>query len=154
MWTTPSHYLNQCWYIVDWTLGNTLQWNLNRIIYMFIQENKFEKVVWKMAAIYSQPQCVTFFDGKYYFVLILNPTPQYSHCLSAEKVHNGTQHSQTLKHKTPPIQAGQSELPCCWCRVTVFTPHWKIWKRISVIVCKKSAYPNCSGIVITAPEDL
>ena len=29
-----------------------------------------------------------------------------------------------------------------------------IWKHISVMVCKKSAYPNCSGRVITAPEDL
>ena len=29
-----------------------------------------------------------------------------------------------------------------------------VWKRISVMVCNKSAYPNCSGRVITAPEDL
>ena len=29
-----------------------------------------------------------------------------------------------------------------------------LWKRISVMVCEKSAYPNCSGRVITAPEDL
>ena len=29
-----------------------------------------------------------------------------------------------------------------------------VWKRISVMVCKISAYPNCSGRVITAPEDL
>ena len=26
-----------------------------------------------------------------------------------------------------------------------------IWKRIGVMVCKKSAYPNC---LLTAPEDL
>ena len=31
----PSHYLNQCWSILNWiTLGNTLQWNLNQI-YIF-----------------------------------------------------------------------------------------------------------------------
>ena len=29
-----------------------------------------------------------------------------------------------------------------------------LWKRISVMVCKKSAYTNCSGRVITAPEEL
>ena len=29
-----------------------------------------------------------------------------------------------------------------------------LWKRFSVMVCKKLAYPNCSGRVITAPEDL
>ena len=30
----PSHYLNQCWNIVNWTLGNKLQWN-------FIQTRSF-----------------------------------------------------------------------------------------------------------------
>ena len=56
--SVPSHYLNQCWNIVNWTLGNKLQWNLNRISNIFIQENEFENVVWKMAAILSRPQCV------------------------------------------------------------------------------------------------
>ena len=47
----PSHYLNHCWNIVNLTLGNKLQWNLNRNEYIFIQDNAFENVVWKMAAI-------------------------------------------------------------------------------------------------------
>ena len=34
--------LNQCWNIVNWTLRNKLQWNLNRNSYVFIQENAFE----------------------------------------------------------------------------------------------------------------
>ena len=38
-----SHYLNQCWKIVYWTLRNKLQWNPNRNSYIFIQENAFEK---------------------------------------------------------------------------------------------------------------
>ena len=25
----PSHYLNQCWLIVNWTFRNNFQWNLN-----------------------------------------------------------------------------------------------------------------------------
>ena len=53
-----SHYLNQCWNIDNWTLRNKLQrkrtWNL----YIFIQENAFENVVWWMPAILSRPQCV------------------------------------------------------------------------------------------------
>ena len=57
-WTAPSHYLNQCWNIVNWTLKNKFQWNLNRNSYNFIQENASENVVWKMAAILSRPQCV------------------------------------------------------------------------------------------------
>ena len=45
-------------YVVNWTLGNKLQWNFNRNSYIFIQENPFETVVWKMAAILSRPPCV------------------------------------------------------------------------------------------------
>ena len=26
----PSHYLNQCWVIVNWTIRNKLQWNFNQ----------------------------------------------------------------------------------------------------------------------------
>ena len=54
----PSHYLNQCWNIVNWTLGDNLRWNLNWNIYIFIQENVFGNVIWKMVAIFSEPQCV------------------------------------------------------------------------------------------------
>ena len=55
--SVPSHYLNQCWNIVNSTLRNKLQWNLKGVIYIFIQENPFENVVWKMAAILFWPQC-------------------------------------------------------------------------------------------------
>ena len=43
----PSHYLNQYWNIVNLTLWNKVQWNLNRNSYLFIQENAFENIVWK-----------------------------------------------------------------------------------------------------------
>ena len=54
----PNHYLNQCWNIVNWTLTNKLQWNVNRNSYIFIQENVSKNVVCKMADMLSQPQCV------------------------------------------------------------------------------------------------
>ena len=54
----PSHYLNQCWNIVDSNIGNKFQWNLKRNPYIFIQENTFEYVVWQMAAVLSRPQCI------------------------------------------------------------------------------------------------
>ena len=41
-WTVQTHYLNQWWDIVDWTLRNKLQWNLNWNSYIFIKENAFE----------------------------------------------------------------------------------------------------------------
>ena len=53
-----SYYLKHCWDIVDWTLGNKLQWNFDWNSYILRQENLSENVVWKMAAILSGPQCV------------------------------------------------------------------------------------------------
>ena len=50
--------LNQCWNIVNLTLGNRLQWNLNRKLNFFNQENAFENVVCEIAVILSRPQCV------------------------------------------------------------------------------------------------
>ena len=47
-----SNYLNQCCNIVNQTLGNKLRWNLNRNLYIFIQENAFENI-WKW-----QPYCL------------------------------------------------------------------------------------------------
>ena len=50
-WSVPSHYLKQCWNIVNWTPRNKLQWNFHRNSYIFIQENPFEN-----GAILSRPR--------------------------------------------------------------------------------------------------
>ena len=44
--------------LLIWTLWNIFQWNLHSNSHIFIQEDAFEHVVWKMAAILSRPQCV------------------------------------------------------------------------------------------------
>ena len=54
----PSHYLNQCWNIVNWTLRNKLQWKFNRNSNIFIQENALEIVVCEMGSFSTHPQCV------------------------------------------------------------------------------------------------
>ena len=59
-WSIPSHYLNQCWNIVNLALSNKFQLNFNRNSYIFIEENAFEMVVWQTVAILSQPQCVKY----------------------------------------------------------------------------------------------
>ena len=59
------------WQAIIWTndgvlfvpLETNLEWIFNRISYIFIQENAFEKVVCKTAAILSQPQCVKTCSG-------------------------------------------------------------------------------------------
>ena len=57
-WPAPSHYLNQCWNIVIWAHRDKLQWTLNRNSCIFIQQNAFENVVWKMVAILCRPRWV------------------------------------------------------------------------------------------------
>ena len=53
-----SHFLNQCWNIVNWTRGNKFQWNFNQNQHIFNKRNAFENIVCKMASILSWPQCV------------------------------------------------------------------------------------------------
>ena len=49
----PSHYLNQCLGIINWTLRNKLQWNFSQKSNFFFQENAFENVVCEMVAFLS-----------------------------------------------------------------------------------------------------
>ena len=52
--SAASHYLNQCWVIVNWTLRNKIQWSFNQSIKIFIHENASENIVCEMAAILSR----------------------------------------------------------------------------------------------------
>ena len=56
--SAQSHYLNKCWNVVNWTLMDALQWSSYRNSNLFIQENAFENIVWKISAILSRSQCV------------------------------------------------------------------------------------------------
>ena len=55
--SAPSHYLNQCWNIINWTLRNKLRWYFNWNPYFFIQENTFENVVCEMVVIFFASLC-------------------------------------------------------------------------------------------------
>ena len=65
----PSHYLNQCWLIVYWTLRNNLQWNSNKKTKVFIHENASECVV---TAILSRKRWVNNSHNSYYTTHILH----------------------------------------------------------------------------------
>ena len=41
---------------VNWALGNKLQWNPNRDLNIFIQENASENIVCEMVSILSRPE--------------------------------------------------------------------------------------------------
>ena len=56
--------MNQRWNIVNWTLGENLQWNVNQNVDIFIQENAFEIVVSKLAGILSRLLCI---NGQMYW---------------------------------------------------------------------------------------
>ena len=46
----PRTSLDECCNIVNWALGNKLQWKLNRNLKISINENAFENVVYEVAA--------------------------------------------------------------------------------------------------------
>ena len=50
-YSAPSHYLNQCWVIVNRTLRKKVQWNFNQNTKLFIHENASENIVCEMAAV-------------------------------------------------------------------------------------------------------
>ena len=51
-WTSPTHYLNQCWNIINCTIGNKLHWNINRNWYV-----SFKKIHLKMSSGKWRPFC-------------------------------------------------------------------------------------------------
>ena len=61
--SATSYYLYQCWHIVNWTLENQLQRNLNRNSDIFIQENAVENV-FKMTTKFSRPECFITYKRK------------------------------------------------------------------------------------------
>ena len=54
----PCHYLKLWWLVINWTHRNKLHWNFIQNTVISIQQNVFENVFCKMAAILSPPQCV------------------------------------------------------------------------------------------------
>ena len=53
-YSAPSHYLDQSWIIVNWTLKNKHLWNYDQNYTFFIQEDAFENAVCEIAAISSR----------------------------------------------------------------------------------------------------
>ena len=56
-WAVPTHCLNQCWNIVNWTLWTNFS-DILIEIQIFIEENAFENVVWELPATLARSQCV------------------------------------------------------------------------------------------------
>ena len=58
-YSSPSHYLNQSFLIVNWTRGTIFQCNLNQNTTNFVDVNEFENVVGKLVVILCQCiQCI------------------------------------------------------------------------------------------------
>ena len=74
----PSHYLNQCWRIVNWTLGDKRQWNFNQNTKFFIHENAFENIVCEMVAILSRGRWV---NGDLYMIVAADWTDGVCGCI-------------------------------------------------------------------------
>ena len=110
---------------------NKFRWNLSRNLYIFIQENAFENVVWKMAAILSLPQCdMGNFPShpkywcislaKHKTVVIPLPTHTLYHSLALNHhvlalhrwQHMSVNHQPFLRHVYPPQKTFSKYLYC------------------------------------------
>ena len=69
VYSTPSHYLNQCWVIVNWILSNKLKWNFNQNTNLFIHESAFENIACEMVAILSRGRLVKAPRSRVYYNL-------------------------------------------------------------------------------------
>ena len=65
-----SHYLTQCWLIVNSTPGSISKWNVNQNSNIFIQANAFENVVCQKSGILSRPQYVNTKLSSYLYLYI------------------------------------------------------------------------------------
>ena len=121
-WLVSSHYQNQCWNIVTChsNLRNKLQWNFERSSYIFIQENAFENVIWKTAAILSCPQCVE--------VLSMYHSMSYWQTYTQHLTHWG-------KDKMADISQTFSNV-FSWMKIYEFrlTFHWSLFLRVKATI--------------------
>ena len=56
VYSSPSHYLNQYWHIIDWILRKKFHWTFHQIIIIYYSRNEitFSNVVCKMSAIWPR----------------------------------------------------------------------------------------------------
>ena len=52
--------VNQFWLIINWTLGNKLDWNSNQNVIILFNKTYLKNIVFKLATILSWPECVDF----------------------------------------------------------------------------------------------
>ena len=57
-YSAPSHYLNQCWFIVHWTRRNKLWWNFNQNTKLCIHKTASEYIICEMATILTRGRWV------------------------------------------------------------------------------------------------
>ena len=96
----PSHYLNQCWNIVNSNLRNKLQWNNKQNSFIFIQENAFENVVCEMTAILSRPLCVKISLLSVYSLGQMMLTKLRTFTSNTWPNHSNTKHDKTHIHNS------------------------------------------------------
>ena len=110
----PSFYINQCWHIVTWTFKNEFRWNLNQNTTIYIQENEFGNIVYKMAANLCMPQC----DNDCMLIYLSDVTEPGSRWAGGR---GGDRHSYC-----PRLGAGQCDFMMTshvsWCLPSLTTP--------------------------------
>ena len=80
--SAPSHYPNQYWYIVNWTLGNKLKWNINWKFKHFHSR----KCISKMLSAKWQPSCLGLNVSRKCFWIYQTNEVNWGHTTSGELI--------------------------------------------------------------------
>ena len=147
-WSAPSHYLNQCWNINNWTLRNKLQWNLNQNLWIFIQENPFETVVQKMAAVFSRLQCVKF---HFCFREVHFLFPQTVGYILWVAVH--TNLTYWGRDKMDAISQTTFSNEFCWMKMYEYRLrfHWSLFPRVQLTHCGRVTHYGDGSMLCKNP---
>ena len=101
-YSAPSHYLNQCWIIVNWTLRNKLQWHFNQNTKLYIHKNASENTVCEMAVILSRGRWVNAIWCILYPPMTEADVPNHLANRWPYPGPSGLGHSTTTGHLLPP----------------------------------------------------
>ena len=138
-WTAPSHYLNQCWNIVNWALANKFQRNFHRNFIIFNLKNASEIVVWQNGGHFVRGKWVNGCN---------NGISKLRNCMTPVKPHRAdfrfapSQWETSLQSNAVSHWLGanlESPLPriwslpfgCCYCLVPNMVLAYGIYTRIS-----------------------
>ena len=134
----PSHYLNQCWLIVNWTPGNKFYWYLNRNYVIFIQEMR----IWKCRLPKWRPFCP---GGDELRTLFSYFSMNNGHFCDSDAPLSINPTHIWVRGKQPYIIISNCWVGKCWSFPHILCQHMQCWNNMCI--CIRDGSWRCSCFV-------